>query len=210
MLSTPYFIIENNCKIEDLYTNKDDIFIKVYLPCSITNVPKGGETAIVDNYIVKAILEKYPNKQEFFKSISFDENSKGWDWDNQAYFSFNSLYKDIQEEFINIDILIMDYDRLDLNIRKYVNNLLRCNCVCTNGKLLFHIISNVRYFDLRKQGYIFETYCDKEILMLGHEIQLLQTHNGIVIDDYYNKKHERKYNLKKNKGYYIHNIKIAR
>ena len=40
--------------------------------------------------------------------------------------------------------------------------------------------------------------------------ELIELNDKSVIDDYYNKKHERKYNLKKNKGYYIHNIKIAR
>lgn len=37
-----------------------------------------------------------------------------------------------------------------------------------------------------EQGYRFETYCDKEILMHGHEIQTLQiTKEGIVVEDFY-------------------------
>lgn len=35
-----------------------------------------------------------------------------------------------------------------------------------------------------KQGYRFETHCDDQILMHGHEIQTLRMFNGILIDDY--------------------------
>lgn len=180
MLETPYFITENNSKIDDLY-NIDEMYVKVYLSHSI-NKPDGAIPVIIDNYIVKAILEKYPEKEAFFKSISFNDT---FDWDNEVNFSFSTLYKDIQKEFKNIDIFFMDYEKLDLKIRKYANDLLRTRCVCSDGKLLFHLVSNIRYFDLRKQGYIFETYCDKEVLMLNHEIQILKIHNGIIVDDFY-------------------------
>lgn len=35
-----------------------------------------------------------------------------------------------------------------------------------------------------KQGYHFETHCDDQILMHGHEIQTLRMFNEILIDDY--------------------------
>lgn len=180
MLETPYIIKENNSKIDDLY-NTDEMYVKIYLPHSI-NKPDGAIPVIIDNYIVKAILEKYPQKENFFKSISFNDT---FDWDNGVNFGFGRLYKDIQKEFKNIDIFFMDYEKLDLNVRKYVNNLIRCNCVCSDGKLLFHIVSELRHKDFVKQGYRFDTYCDEEILMHGHEIQTLQIHNGIIVDDFY-------------------------
>lgn len=81
MLSTPYIIKENNCKIEDLY-NENEKFVKVYLPHEIS---EEWSPIIIDNYVVKAILEKYPEKIIFFKSISFN---KEFDWDN----NMNSYY----------------------------------------------------------------------------------------------------------------------
>lgn len=179
MLETPYIIKENKCKIEDLYAD-NEFYVKVYLDSN--GLDDGFIPIIVNNQIVKAIFEKYTEKTDFIKSIIYEDLNE-FDWDKPMFYS--DFLVDIQKEFKNIDIFFMDYEKLDLNVRKYVNNLIRCDCVCSDGKLLFHIVSELRYKDFVKQGYRFDTYCDEEILMYGHEIQTLQIHNEIIVDDFY-------------------------
>lgn len=181
MLETPYIIKEKKCSVDKLY-EENDIYVKVFLPLDL-NVTEDNVHILVNNHIVKSIIEKYNDKLDFFKSISFNKDQNLELDYNFPLFNF-SLYKDIQKEFENIDILIMDYEKLDLKVRKYINDLIRVHCVCRTGKLLFHIVSELRFFDFLKQGYRFETYCDKEVLLMNHEIQQLRIHNGIMIDDY--------------------------
>lgn len=185
MLDTPYIIKENNCRIEELY-EENECFVKVYLDYSME---ENFTPYLINNQIVKAILQKYPNKINVFKSIMYDDLTD-FNWKRPMFYS--SLFKDIQKEFHSIDILFMEYEKLELHIRKYINDLIRVGCVVGNGKLLFHIVSELRYRDFIKQGYKFETYCDKEILMHNHEIQTLRIHNGKIVDDYCLKKYAKK------------------
>ena len=179
MLQTPFIIKEKFCNIDKLYENQNECYVKVYL--NINHFDSNFLPTIINNQICKAILNKYPEKIDFFKSIKI-ENLKDFDWEKPMFYS--DFLIDIQNEFKNIDIFFMEYETYSLDVRKYVNNLIRCNSVCTFGKLLFHIISDLRYNDFVKQGYRFETHCDNQILMHGHEIQTLRIFNNILIDDY--------------------------
>ena len=128
---------------------------------------------------MQGYLRKISKEKRFFKSI-INDNLKDFDWKKPMFYS--DFLIDIQNEFKNIDIFFMEYETYSLNVRRYVNNLIRCNCVCSFGKLLFHIVSILRYQDFVKQEYRFETHCDDQILMHGHEIQTLRMFNGILID----------------------------
>lgn len=175
MLLSPNFIKEHNNKIDAIY-KEGEAYVKVSLPLEI---PEEAINIIIINQIVKSILEKFPEKEEFFLDLSFNNNLDF----NVPLFGSRILF-DIQEEFGSIDIFFINYDELSSLIQKHIHTFIRVGCVCQTGKLLFHIISNYRMSELIKQNHSFDTFCHNEKILLGHEIQELYISDEIVIDDY--------------------------
>lgn len=171
MLTTPYIIREKLLKIDDLY-EANEKFIKVYL--------EDINPLLIKNYIVKSILEKYPEYRELFLSLQFNE-SNSFNWEEPLFGT--NLFKEFQEEVVNFDIIFMNYEELSKELRIEINNLIRVGFVCGSGCLLFHIQSKYTYFELLDMGYSFDTHCDQEKILIGHEIQPLYSHKGKLIDD---------------------------
>lgn len=178
MLNTPYIIREKYIDITTLYKNVDDFYIKIELPKKIND---DLLEIVINNFISKELYNKYISKNNFFM---FEYFKKNIDIKNQYNIITTDIFlKEIKNTFKNLDIFFINYENLDENIRKYVNTLIRCNCICSNGKLLFHIISKLRYKDFIYMNYHFDTFCDKEKLLLNNEIQQLLIYNDIIIDD---------------------------
>lgn len=152
MLYMPCIIKENFCSINELY-NDNEFFIRI-------NLLDSNEE--IDCQIAAAIENKF--------NIML-KNRTG-----------QRLFQEVQSYFKNIDIFFDNYELISEINRKYINSLIRIGNIVGNGKLLFHIISKFRYRELVSKGFIFETFCDYEKILLGHEIQQLEYHNGIWID----------------------------
>jgi len=170
MLDTPYFITVNDFDIESVFSPVDQFVI--------VSLPLDGEESlnnyIVDNYVVKAILEKYPHLHDFFFALKF-EDDLDFTWDQPLFGTH--LYHDIEKELGTIDIIFDKYESLSETMQKRVNTHVRMNSVCKDGKLLFHIQSKFTYRELVSQGVSFYTYCDQEKILLNHEIQQLTQKN---------------------------------
>lgn len=162
MLYSPQFIKEYNNKIESIY-KEGEHFVKVVLPLQIKD---NCINTVITNTIVKSILDKYPEKKDFFLNLSFD-NSLNFD----VPLFGSRIFFDIQKEFGSIDIFFSNYDDLSSLIQKHIHTFIRICCVCANGKLLFHIISNYRMIELIKKQHSFDTFCNEEKILLGIETE---------------------------------------
>lgn len=180
MLNAPKMIKEHNYKIEEFYEKEN--YVKIYLPREIKEEEIKWR---IENYIIKEIIKKYPEKEKKIKELIFYEKIDYEKIDYERPLVGNDFFKELQEEvFKSLDIFFMEYERLNEKIRKNINTLVRIGCSVGTGKLLFHIVSEYRYLELRSQGFKFDTYCNEEKILLGHEIEQLDIYEDKVIDDY--------------------------
>jgi len=164
-LDTPYFIIENeeNSADEFLKENSSN-FIKI-------DLSKSGSDMELEllSYIQKQIKNKFNIKNDFDNYLAI------------------SLFKDIQEELGQLDIIYTNFDKLTSLQKYYVCSYIRICYVIGDGKLLHHLSTQYEYMELwEKDNTVYHTWCADEKILLGHEIQYL-IYNKNIYEKTYNR-----------------------
>lgn len=151
-LPSPTMILEDENTFVDA-TMGEDVFVKVDLSSVKDDVYMENNilTSVIDSVYKKYPLT--PRDAEHYDVLV-------------AHHIVRELYASIK----NIDIIFVKYEILIEPVRRYINNLVRVGCICEEGKLLFHLSSRFTYYELLRQGFSFDTYCDKEKILYNHEI----------------------------------------